>query len=279
MIKLSNAAGTVKFIEQAQRLAPAPVDEIVIGSYTWKPREGNPGTVYCSQEGVVLNALGLPNPGGPYLIRTREHFLALDKPVVVSIAGFNVDEYRTLALAASWASAIEVNLGCPNVWIENKQHRIGSFDLNYMREILDRVAGEIKSDTDLRVKLSPYSDPFLLAEVAAMIDAHEVDAIVASNTFPNGWLPGAIDTFSTFYGGVSGSAMKAIVLGQVRQFKELCDVPVIASGGVRNGADLMDCDFAGASGAQVASRYLDRGEDPDVFVDILLQATNLGGES
>lgn len=275
MLPISNAAGTVKYLKQAQTLARAPVSEVVIGSYTWEPRQGKSGNVYHTEPGVALNALGLPNPGGQWLYAHGAEFLALDKPVVVSIAGFNVKEYISLAVAASWASAVEVNLGCPNVWTDNEQHRIGSFNSKYMRQVLDGVAGVIGADTDLRVKLSPYSDPFLLSEIAALIDIHEVDAIVASNSFPNGWLPGALDGS---YGGVSGAAMKAIVLGQVGQFRSACGVPVIAAGGVRSGMDLMHYEAAGASAVQVASRYLDSDEDPDIFVNILSQAANLGSQ-
>lgn len=273
MLPISNAAGTVKHIEQAQRLARAPVSEIVIGSYTWEPREGNPGNVYYSQDGTVLNALGMPNPGGLYLKKCANAFSVLSKPVVVSIAGFNVQEYVALAMAASWASAVEVNFGCPNIWSDDGQDKIGSFDLKYMQLVLDAVANVVGRNTDLRVKLSPYSDPFLLSEVAYMMDTHEVDAIVASNTFPNGWLPGALDPS---YGGVSGKVMKAIVLGQVRQFRAACGIPVIAAGGVRNGTALLDYETAGASGVQVGSWYLDGNEDPDVFVNILSQAAELG---
>lgn len=273
MIPISNAAGTVKYVLQAQRLAQAPVSEIVLGSYTEEHRMGNPGNVYYSENGVALNSLGMPNPGMNYMETHAEEFLALGKPIVVSIAGFNVHEYEMLASSASWASAIEVNLGCPNVWKNLNQERIASFNPKYMLEILDAVAAKLTMDTDLRVKLSPYSDPLMLANVASVIDAHEVDAIVASNTFPNGWLPNALDAP---YGGVSGATMKAIVLGQVRQFRAVCNVPVIAAGGLRNGVDMMDYEAAGASGVQVASRYLDYGEDPDVFVSILSQAASLG---
>lgn len=273
MLPISNAAGTVKYVEQARRLVESRVSEIVLGSYTWESRQGNPGNVYHSQFGVALNALGLPNPGGQWLYAHAEDFMALDKPIVVSIAGFNVKEYVALAVAASWAPTIEVNLGCPNVWTDNEQHRIGSFNPKYMRQVLDGVAGVIGSDTDLRVKLSPYSDPFFLSEIAALLDAHEVDAIVASNSFPNGWLPGKLDGS---YGGVSGAAMKAIVLGQIGQFRSACGVPVIAAGGVCNGVDMVECEAAGASGVQIASRFLDRNEDPNVFVDILSQAAGLG---
>lgn len=273
MLPISNAAGTVKYIMEAQQLSLAPVSEIVIGSYTEEIRMGNPGNVYYSHGGVALNALGLPNPGRQYMEEHAKEFLALGKPIVVSIAGFNVHEYEVLASAASWASAVEVNLGCPNVWEDGNQERIASFSPKYMLQILDAVAAKLGMDTDLRVKLSPYSDPLMLSNVASMINAHEVDAIVASNTFPNGWLPNALDAP---YGGVSGAAMKAIVLGQLRQFRAACGVPVIAAGGIRNGVDIMEYDAAGASGVQVASRYLDGHENPDVFVNLLSQAMSLG---
>src|SRR3982750_3606494 len=122
MIPISNAAGTVKHIEQAQHLARSPVDEIVIGSYTWESRGGNPGTVYHSEQDVVLNSLGMPNPGVLYLSKFGNDFSVLNKPIVVSIAGFNVKEYIALAVASvPWASAVEVNLGCPNVWTDGEQ--------------------------------------------------------------------------------------------------------------------------------------------------------------
>jgi dihydroorotate dehydrogenase len=266
-LPISNAAGTVKLIEQAQRVARAPVAEVVIGSYTIDPRDGNGGKVYESRAGIVLNALGLPNPSAMYACEHRDEFLALGKPVVVSIAGFQVQEFAVLTSMFDWAQAIEVNLGCPNVWDDGEQKRIGSFDPAYVRAVLREVEGFAK----VRVKLSPYSDPVLLAEVAGVVDDFEVEAVVASNTFPNGWLP---DALSVSYGGVSGSVMKAIVLGQVRQFVALGH-RVIAAGGVRAGADLADYEAAGAIGVQVASRYLDGGEDPGVFADLLADATPL----
>lgn len=266
-LPISNAAGTVKLVEQAQRLGRCPVvAEIVLGSYTLKPRAGNGGKVYESRDGYVLNALGLPNPGIDYAEAHADEFMGVTGGAIVSIAGFSVDEYAQLAAKAAWANGIEVNLGCPNVWNDGEQKRIGSFDPSFVWESL-RAARDAAPLCSIRAKLSPVSDPALLAEVVAACEW--ADALVLSNTFPNGWLPGALDVA---YGGVSGEAMKPIVLGQVRQATAISEHRVIAAGGVRCGADIADYEAAGAVGVQIASRFIDGGERPDVFTTLVADA-------
>jgi dihydroorotate dehydrogenase len=265
MIELSNAAGTVKLYEQAAKLAPAPVDELVLGSYTLHPRDGNGGKVYHSERPHVLNALGLPNPGLAYLIEHARSFADLHRRVIVSIAGFSADQFVELATPLGWAHAIELNFGCPNIWDDGSQKGIASFDVEYMHWVVNAVR-DVQPEAVLRAKLSPYSDPRLLAQAVEAV-APLVDALVLSNTFPNAWLPYCLDVP---YGGLSGSSMKAIVLGQVRQAQELTSLPIIAAGGVRTNADLNDYEQAGAALVQVGSRFLDGGEDPDVFTMLRL---------
>lgn len=268
MIALSNAAGTVKFVEQAQRLAKGPVNEIVMGSYTLKARDGNPGRTFHRGSGYALNALGMPNPGIDYLRIHKMTLMVLNKPVVISIAGFDVEGYAELASRCTWAHAIELNFGCPNIWsdADGQQKRIGTFDPEYVFKVIDEVRQRIfeaESKCEVRAKFSPISDPYLLIEVADA--AAKADAVVASNTFPNAWMPGALDTP---YGGLSGEAMKPIVLGQVRQFVEHGS-KVIASGGLRYGRDIADYEAAGAMGVQVGSLYY-ANETPDIFVNLLM---------
>lgn len=268
MIALSNAAGTVKFIEQAQRLAKAPVDEVVMGSYTLAARDGNPGRTFHRGSGYALNALGMPNPGIDYIRIHKTALSMLDKPVVISIAGHDVEEYRELSEHCTWAHAIEINLGCPNIWsdLDGQQERIGTFDPEYVFKVIDgvrQVVFETESKCEVRAKLSPIPDPYLLVEVADAAD--KADAVVASNTFPNAWMPNTLDTP---YGGLSGEAMKPIVLGQVRQFVENGH-RVIAAGGLRHGWQIADYEAAGAEGVQVGSLYY-ANETPDVFVSLLM---------
>jgi dihydroorotate dehydrogenase len=274
MIGLSNAAGTVKLVEQAEKLGRAPVNEVVIGSYTLEPRTGNEGHVYWSGEDskacYALNRLGLPNPGIQYVVENKNKLAAAHDRIVVSIAGFRVEEYAELAAEIEdWAYAIEINLGCPNV----AGHDIGSFDPSFSAAVVKTVCGA-SSGVQVRVKLSPYSNPRELQEMLAVLDGIVWPtgpcAYVLSNTFPNCW---AIDKDGKeFIGGLSGAAVKPIVLGQIKQASELTDRTLIAAGGVTHGWDLSDYEAAGASMVQVGSHYLDHDEDPGVFGDLLQEA-------
>lgn len=268
-MKISNAAGTVKLIEQAERLAKAPVDEVVMGSFTLRPRIGNSGSVFAQGETYSLNAIGLANPGIGYIELSKAQLMRLEKPLVISIAGDDPTEYREMARICRFAYAVELNFGCPNLWsAAGWQKRIGTFDPLYVHEVIEQVRSALVDPEympQVRVKLSPISDPLLLSEVAGACEKAEV--IVACNTFPNGWAPGAL---STPYGGVSGPAMKPIVLGQVRQYVAHGFNNVIGVGGVQTAQDVKDYEAAGAIGVQVGTRYLAAGEDPDIFTNLAL---------
>lgn len=256
---LMNAAGTVKTVEQALKLAKAPVAALVMGSYTPDARAGNAGQTYHSAAGFALNALGLPNPGIAYF---AEHAQAVkdalgDRPLIVSLAGFCLDDYLEMIAQLPPFVEIEINLGCPNVFAYNK--RIASFTPS----LIERVLSLAKRPVGL--KLSPYSDPYQLENTAFIVES--ASFLTLSNTFPNGWYP---DALSTPYGGVSGAAMKPIVLGQIRQFRSfLPGMQIIAAGGFRQSHDWQDYEAAGADAVQIASRFLDGNEDPDVFVTLL----------
>jgi dihydroorotate dehydrogenase (fumarate) len=264
-----NAAGTVKLVEQVERLARAPVAGVVVGSYTIEPRTGNEGRVYESVTPWTLNALGLPNPGAAYM---KEHLPRMrdalgDRPLIASVAGFGLNEYVALATDAIRAGAwVEVNFGCPNV----AGHSIASFDVGYMRRTWDAIMAACAGGT-VGVKLSPYSDPGMIPAVVSGLESAGVpDFYTLSNTFPNAWREGWLDTS---YGGLSGEAMKPIVLGQIKQFREVTDVPIIGSGGVRYGHDWHEYQAAGACAVQVGSRYLNVNEDPRLFSDLLADLT------
>lgn len=246
---LMNAAGTVKLAEQAVRLAQTPVAAVMMGSYTLTPRTGYGGQVYYAGDGFTLNRLGMPNLGIAYLelvAPTVKDALG-DRPLFVSVAGFGLDDF--LALIASVPECvdhIEVNLGHPNAG-----KPIAGFDVDLISEVLDcgRPVG---------LKLPPYSDPGLLFEVAGVVTGRAT-FLTLCNAFANGWHP---DALGEAYGGLSGAAVKPIVLGQVRQFHTLLpDMPIIAAGGFRRVADWPDYSEAGAIAVQVASRFVESGGD------------------
>jgi dihydroorotate dehydrogenase (fumarate) len=172
--------------------------------------------------------------------------------------------------AAGGADLVELNLGCPNVWDDGQQKRIMSFDPELVAGAL-RAASE--AGAPVGVKLSPLSDPVLLAEVAAATADAGARFVVSCNTFPNGL---ALRTdgrpaVDVGFGGVSGGAMKPIALGQISQLRAQLPeaVDLVGCGGVRGGDDVRDLLAVGAAAVGLATAFWDAGEAPGVFGDLL----------
>lgn len=271
-----NAAGTAKSLEDVTRLARSPVAAVTLGSITAEPREGNAGEVYASRAGYAVNALGMPNRGGAFyrdaLPEMADLVHAAGKPLIVSVAGFSPEQNGELAELAGTGGCdlVELNLGCPNVWEGGEQKRIMSFDPDLVARSLRAAAG---AGVPVGVKLSPLSDPVLLAEVAAAAAEAGARFVVACNTFPNGLAlrDDGRPAVDVGFGGVSGGAMKPVALGQVAQLRALLPeaVDIVGCGGVRAGADVRDLLAAGAVATGLATAFWDAGEDPGVFGDLL----------
>ncbi|MCL9761815.1 dihydroorotate dehydrogenase [Frankia sp. AiPa1] len=299
-----NAAGTCKSLRDVEMFARSAVAAVVVGSITLAPRAGNAGTVYWPAAGFALNALGLPNRGLDYyaehLPRMVELAHGAGKPLIVSIAGFDVAEYRQMAevVAVAGADLIEVNLACPNVWDGGTQKRIACFDPGQTAAVctavgaaLETLAGPGSPDgtstgagrrVPFGVKISPFSDPAALAGLVAALGQVVRPAghgpagprfVTAVNTFPNALAVDAAHrpVLDVGLAGMSGPALKPIALGQVRQLRRLLpdDIALVAAGGVSGGRDVAEYLHAGAVAVQAATVFWNRGEDPSVFGEIL----------
>ncbi|WP_076825393.1 MULTISPECIES: dihydroorotate dehydrogenase [unclassified Frankia] len=285
---IMNAAGTCKTLADVTALARSAASAVVVGSITRDARAGNSGEVYWSGPGGSLNALGLPNRGISYY---REQLPAMvdaahnhAKPLVVSVAGFAADEYADLARVAADAGAdlIELNLACPNVWDGGQQKRIACFDPGQTEAICAAVEAALAAASrpapPYGVKLSPFSDPEALGELAGLLARRSgvsggPSFVTAINTFPNALV---LDdrlrpVLDVGLAGLSGAALKPVGLGQVRQLRQLLPerMDIIGVAGVQNGRDVVDYLAAGARVVQSATAFWNRGEDPTVFGDIL----------
>lgn len=271
-----NAAGTAKSLQDVTGLSRSPVAAVTLGSITKEPRDGNAGEVYATRAGYAVNALGMPNRGAAFYRDALPELAgvahAAGKPLIVSVAGFSPEEYGELAELAGEGGAdlVELNLGCPNVWDDGEQKRIMSFDPDLVSRSLLAAAG---AGAPVGVKLSPLSDPVLLAEVAAAAVEAGGQFVVSCNTFPNGLALRADGrpAIDVGYGGVSGAAMKPVVLGQVAQLRALLPegVDIVGCGGVRSGQDVRDLLGVGAAAVGLATAFWDAAEDPGVFADLL----------
>lgn len=285
---LMNAAGTCKKIEDVQELARSATAAIMLGSITLEPREGNSGNVYWAGDGFSLNSLGLPNPGAQYYRRYLPEMAdcahRADKPLWVSVAGLEMGDYAKLTEIAlqGGADAVELNLGCPNVWHEGDQKRIACFDWNMVAEILARVTRVVGVDVVVGIKVSPFSDPFNLERVGKVIGQSQlVKFVTAINTHPNAF---ALDTVGKpritpdgGLAGLGGLAVKPIGLGQVMQWRRVLPshIGVVGVGGISRGQDVCDYRRVGAVACQIATALLER--KVRVFGEILEEYVEING--
>ncbi|WP_322778092.1 dihydroorotate dehydrogenase [Frankia sp. Cas4] len=291
---LMNAAGTCKSLDDVDTLARSAVAAVVVGSITEQARTGNGGNVYHTGAFFSLNALGLPNPGLEYY---REHLPKMvslaheaGKPLMVSIAGFSAPEYARAAhdVALAGADVIELNLACPNVWDGGTQKRIACFDHGQTRSICVQVGQALEAVAGTRpgtyrpppfgIKISPFSDPAGLAELADLVGALSREPsgprfVCAVNTFPNAFALTQANrpVIDVELAGLGGPALKPMALGQIRQLRRLLPeaVELIGVGGVTDGRDVVDFLHAGADAVQAATAFWNRQGDAGVFGDIL----------
>lgn len=240
------------------------VAPVVSGSYTALKRNGNPGNTAwpgtlnrVTELGYALNSYGMPNIG---FVAAADQFAAIqsDHPLIISIAGFSVDDYiqgaRTFG-QLSTVAALELNFGCPNT--QGEHSTIMSFDPNIVWEVMLGI-GRLALQKPTWVKLSPYSNPRDLQHMADMLNhcvGLESLAVVTCNTFPNAYAGAGLIDPNSGLAGLSGPALKPIALGQVKQFRHYLDerIDVIGAGGITTGNDIVDFIDAGAAAVQITS--------------------------
>jgi dihydroorotate dehydrogenase (NAD+) catalytic subunit len=231
---------------------------VVTKSIGSEPRHGHPTPTFVAVDGGFLNAMGIPNPGAKDFAPEVEA-LAKGKgtgKVVVSIFGGGAEEFGRLAAKLSpKADAIELNLSCPHL----KGYGV---EIGRVPALVREVVAEVKRNAKCPVwaKLSPnVSD---IVEVARAALEGGADALVATNTI--GALSISVEArrpvLSHGGGGLSGAALKPIALKAVYDVACELDAPIVASGGISTGRDLLEFLMAGASAGQIGSAVVTRGE-------------------
>lgn len=259
--QIGNAAGPFsKTLQDVQTLANTKAGIITVGSITVQERTGNPEPRWYDGQTFTLNSFGLPNAGleqyKAWLPQMVHIAHAANKPVSVSIAGFSLEEYIqiTEAVQSHQVDLIELNLSCPNV----KDHQLLCFQPTVMQQLFNQLSKVTQKP--LLVKLSPYSNPAELARVAELVNkSGNINGVVCSNSFPYGYF--GQNALAGNLGGVGGSALLPIALGQVRQFRQLLNPEkvIVGLGGVQSGSHVQSYLTAGASLVQAASHLVRHG--------------------
>ena len=246
-----------------RRVGESGAGAVVTKSTGLSPREGYDGPVIVETPAGLLNSLGLPNPGIKEMVKEISVAKKCGLPVIVSIYGFNIDEYDEASKIAeeAGADAIELNVSCPHV------KEVG-LEIGQKPELVSDIVKSIKKKVDkpIIVKLSPnVSD---IVSIAKSIEMAGADAITAINTVR----AMAIDvdmkrpTLGGIIGGLSGPAIKPIALRCVYEISEKVRIPIIGCGGIMDWRDVIEFILAGATAVQIGTSIL--YEDLSIFKKI-----------
>lgn len=229
----------------------------VTKSVTLSPCEGAPPPRIHEVEAGIINAVGLQNPGLEKFLEELNDLKKVKIPIIASIAGETIKDYCRLAeCLKDKVDAIEVNISCPN------KEGVFTFSKDFflMKELISTLRNIIP--ITLIIKLSPI--PFFVLDAVKLCKDAGVDAVCVANTLPA--MAVLIKERNGFFGGLSGPAIKPIILRMVYEIKKRFDISVIGCGGIMNWEDALEYLLVGAVAVQVGTLNL---VDPFAYKDII----------
>lgn len=237
---------------------------VVKGLY-YSPRQGNPPPRLAETASGLINAIGLQGIG---VERFSEEILPRLKnyntAIIVNVCGEYEEEYVSVVdflNKKEGISAYELNISCPNT-------KKGGLCPALSPENTYTVVSLVKkiSLRPVITKLSPNVTD--IVEIALSAQEAGSDAISLANTF----LAMAVDVetrrpkLANIFGGLSGPAIKPIILRMVYQVASCVKIPVIGLGGIMSGSDALEYLIAGAKAVEVGTANL---VDPEATIRII----------
>ncbi|MCD8294446.1 MAG: dihydroorotate dehydrogenase [Clostridia bacterium] len=234
---------------------------------TLKPRLGNATPRIAEGRSVILNAVGLQNPGVEEFIREDLPFLkSKDVCIIANVAGASYEDYENIcARLDGLADIIELNISCPNV----KQGGMAFGIKPETVQEVTRVSKGALSKTPLMVKLSPNVESIIRNSQAAQNGG--ADAISLVNTFTGMVIDAERrrPVLANNTGGVSGAGIKPIALRMVYEAAHSVSIPVVGMGGIMTGLDAIEFMMAGACAVQVGTaNFADANAMPRIISEM-----------
>src|SRR5699024_818306 len=225
---------------------------VVPKSITKHPQRGNVNPRACETQSGMINSIGIQSKGIEYYMQnTIPYYSQYDSPLISSISADTIAEFvemSELISASSNVAALELNISCPN--LKNNGEAFGMSE-NTTQELVSKARQT--TNKPLLVKLTPNVTS--IQSIAKAAENAGADALVVANT-P---LAMAIDIHSrrpkigNVMGGLSGPAIKPIIVRQIYQVHEVSQLPIIGCGGVMSAEDAIEMIIAGASAIQVGT--------------------------
>ncbi|MFH1416176.1 MAG: HisA/HisF-related TIM barrel protein [Elusimicrobiota bacterium] len=222
---------------------------VISKTITVEKREGNRPPRIFELENAVINRIGLQNCGLDAFIENElPKTRYLPYPVIMSIFGNNTAEWIKLVtvLSAEDVTAFELNLSCPNIKGEKMVENIP--ECLKTAEILKGL-----TEKPIIAKINALDNPAVLSRD---LEKAGIDGIVCSNT-----LPAAFYHEKTFYeGGLSGPAIKPVVLKAILNIRRMTGIDIAACGGIVSLDDIEEYRQSGANAFMLGSILLSQPE-------------------
>lgn len=225
---------------------------LVPKSVTVSARDGNPVPRVCETSGSMINSIGIQSKGiDDYVTHQLPAYRKFSPPLIASISGETIDEFETLAArldAQPDVAALELNISCPNL-------RANGQVFGMSAEATAQLVRTVRAVTDKTVIVKLTPNVTRIQDIAQAAEHAGADALTVANTF----LAMAIDSetrkprIGNIMGGLSGAAVKPLVVRLIYQVHQATRLPIIGSGGVMNGQDAIEMILAGASAVQVGT--------------------------
>lgn len=242
---------------------------IVVKATTMEERLGNPVPRVAETPGGMLNAIGLQNPGVEEVMKTELPYLEQfkDLPVIVNVAGTEIEDYVDVAERVSEASnvsAIELNISCPNV-------KCGGITFGTDPGIAGELTAAVKkvSKVPIFVKLSPNVTD--IVPIAQAVEAAGADGLSMINTLVGMRLnlKTRRPIIANGTGGLSGPAIKPVAIRMIYQVSQQVNIPIIGMGGIQNAEDVLEFIMAGASAVAVGTaNFVDPFVCPNIIDEL-----------
>ena len=267
------AAGMDKNGEAIDALAGWGFGFVEIGTVTPRPQAGNPKPRLFRLPEVsgVINRMGFNNRGVDALIRN------VKASRYSGVLGINIgknfdtpiekaaDDYLIcLDKVYAHASYVAINISSPNT--KNLRQLQGESELDALLGALKvrqtELAHQHSRYVPLALKIAPDLDEAQIVGIADALRRHRIDAVIATNTTLSRegveHLPHGNEA-----GGLSGAPLFERSTAVLRRltFALAGEVPVIAAGGITDGAKAQAKIEAGAALVQVYSGLIFRGPE------------------
>jgi len=251
------AAGFDKDVEVPDAMLRLGFGFVECGSVTPRPQAGNPQPrlFRLADDRAVINRMGFNNRGLEHAVVRLQ--ARRGRPGVVGInLGANKDaddrtaDYVTgLRATAALASYVTVNISSPNTpGLRALQDEAALTDL-----VARVVAARGALQVPVFVKIAPDLEPADFDAIARIAIDGGIDGLIVSNTTVS--RPPLLSRDAGEAGGLSGAPLQPLAMAALRQAARATGgaLPLIAAGGIANGAEAYARIRAGASAVQLYS--------------------------